>query len=287
MSLLSPQLNAFMAIVKAKTVHSAADILHITQTAVTQRLRNLETQLKTTLFVRSRRGMLLTPQGEALLRYCQAARALEGEALANIQGTSAFSTVTVNMLAPSSIMRARIIPSLLPVMARYKNLLMRFTISDAGNPRQSLHAGECEFAILTEEQLAAEMMYKALAPENYILVCSSKWKGRSLEKIITEERIVDYDPSDEMTYRYLKAFNLFENSSKDRYFVNQTESLAAIVVEGLAYTVLTTEFAKPFIDRGELIALHQKNILTYQSILAWYARPEPPNYFEAIIDAIT
>lgn len=53
MSLLSPQLKAFMAIIDAKTVHAAASILNITQTAVTQRLRNLEAQLKTTLFIRS------------------------------------------------------------------------------------------------------------------------------------------------------------------------------------------------------------------------------------------
>ncbi|PJB09950.1 MAG: LysR family transcriptional regulator, partial [Gammaproteobacteria bacterium CG_4_9_14_3_um_filter_38_9] len=85
MSLLSPNLIAFMAIVKHKTVHGAADAIHLTQTAVTQRIRSLEKQLKTTLFVRTRRGMVLTQEGEALWRYCMAAKSLEGEALARIQ----------------------------------------------------------------------------------------------------------------------------------------------------------------------------------------------------------
>ncbi len=73
MSLLSPQLEAFVAITRYRTVHAAAVDLHITQTAVTQRIRTLETRLRTTLFTRTRRGMLLTPEGEALLRYCHAA----------------------------------------------------------------------------------------------------------------------------------------------------------------------------------------------------------------------
>ncbi len=82
MSLLSPQLQAFQAIVKYKTVHAAADTLNVTQTAVTQRIRALEEKLRVTLFIRTRRGMLLTSEGEALLRYCQAVRDIEGEALA-------------------------------------------------------------------------------------------------------------------------------------------------------------------------------------------------------------
>ena len=62
MILLDPQLHAFEAIVKTGTVHAAAKLLHLTQTAVTQRLRMLEQKMKTTLFIRSRRGMQLTTE---------------------------------------------------------------------------------------------------------------------------------------------------------------------------------------------------------------------------------
>ena len=71
MSLLSPRLIAFLAVAQCKTVHRAADKIHITQTAVTQRIRALEHSLKTTLFIRTRKGMNLTPEGEVLLRYCR------------------------------------------------------------------------------------------------------------------------------------------------------------------------------------------------------------------------
>ena len=52
MSLLSPPLEAFWAVVRKGTVQDASYILGITQTGVTQRIRSLEKQLKTTLFTR-------------------------------------------------------------------------------------------------------------------------------------------------------------------------------------------------------------------------------------------
>src|SRR4051812_11222626 len=104
MSLLGPNLEAFLKIHSTKTVIAASKELGITQTGVTQRIRALESMLSTTLFIRSRRGMTPTPEGEALLRYCQAAKDLEGEALAKIQNAAIQATVRVCITGPSSIM---------------------------------------------------------------------------------------------------------------------------------------------------------------------------------------
>lgn len=46
MSLLPPALEAFLAIAQLKTVHGAARQLHMTQTAITQRIRSLESRLR-------------------------------------------------------------------------------------------------------------------------------------------------------------------------------------------------------------------------------------------------
>ncbi|MCX6124526.1 MAG: LysR family transcriptional regulator, partial [Proteobacteria bacterium] len=78
MSLLSHNLQAFLAVKNHLTVASAARQLKLTQAAVTIRIQNLERDLSTQLFIRSRRGMKVTPSGEVLARYCQ--RALELEA---------------------------------------------------------------------------------------------------------------------------------------------------------------------------------------------------------------
>jgi LysR family transcriptional regulator, chromosome initiation inhibitor len=286
MSLLSPQLQAFMAVSQYKTVHAAATELHITQTGVTQRIRTLESRLKTTLFVRSRRGMTLTPEGQALLRYCQATLPLEGQAMAHINDTSQAAEVRICITGPTSLMRSRIIPQCFPVMKKFPNLLMEFNISDKEDRDKSLRQGQAEFAILKSEKVTKELQHKILQPETYVLVCTQKWKHRSLHDIISHERIIDYTPDDDLTFNYLKKYQIFNMAQKERHFVNRTESLSMMLSEGCGYGLLTTEFSQPDVNKKKLMILNQGKTYENTMVLAWYDRPEPPPYFQKIIDSI-
>jgi DNA-binding transcriptional LysR family regulator len=287
MSLLSPPLQAFVAVAQLKTVHGAADILHITQTAVTQRIRSLESSLSTTLFIRTRRGMALTPEGEALLHYCHATQELEGEALAKIKKAGIDTTVRICISGPTSIMSSRVIPQCLAVMKEFPNLLMTFDINDIEERAKFLRSGDAQFVVLRQEDLTQEMQSKILKPERYVLVGSYAWKKRVLADILKTERIIDYDAADQMTFNYLKHFALFESANLDRHFVNRTNSLATLLVNGCGYGVLTSEFSKPYIENQQLILLNSAKIYENSMALAWFARHEPPKYFSAVIDAIT
>lgn len=287
MSLLSPQLEAFIAIAEHKTVHGAAKAVHITQTAATQRIRALEARLRTTLFVRTRRGMLLTPEGEALLRYCHAAKDLEGQTLAKIQGAATHSEIRMGITGSCSIMRSRVIPQCSAVIKKFPQLLLTFNINDLENREQDLKAGRYQFAILQPEQIAREMESKALKPEKYVLVCATQWKKRRLQDIIQSERIIDFDPTDQMTFNYLKHYHLFNKARLDRHYVNNTEDIAYMLMAGLGYCVLTTEFCKPYVDNHQLMILNSGKVYEHKLSLAWYDRPEPPKYFTAIMNAIS
>lgn len=286
MSLLSQPLLAFVAIAKHKTVHGAAEAIHLTQTAVTQRIRTLETKLHTTLFVRTRRGMLLTPEGEALLRYCQAVHDIEGEALAQIKGAGVDTEIRVAITGPTSIMRSRIIPQCSAVMKKFSHLLMHFDIDDVETGVKALRNGASQFAVIQQEEVAPEMASKILRPERYVLVCTKAWKTRKLRDIIKTEHIVDYDPTDHMTFNYLKHYDLFEHAKHDRHFANRTDVLAMMLVAGHGYGLLTTEFSKPYIEQDQLIVLNAGKVYENIMALAWYARHEPPKYFAALINAI-
>lgn len=286
MSLLSPPLQAFIAVAKHKTVHAAADQLHLTQTAITQRIKSLENQLKTCLFLRSRRGMLLTPEGEALLRYCHASLDLEGEALAHITGSAKESLVRMTIASPSTILDTRILPSCKNIMHQFPNLLLQFSVSDIENRHHDLKNGTAQLAILQPEDLRPEMASKKLKPEQYILVCSSKWKNRKLKEILTNERIIDFNPEDEITFHYLRHFGLFEFAKKERHFINRIECLAELIHQGLGYTTLTKEFAEPYINKKQLYVLNQGKLYSNDVLLAWYPRPNMPDYFSALINAI-
>ena len=287
MSLLGPQLEAFMAIVQCKTVHGAADRIHITQTAVTQRIRALETKLRTTLFIRTRQGMKPTQEGEALIRYCQSAQLLEGQALANIQGAAIKSDITLTISGPSSLMRSRLVPACTSVLKKFPQLHIHFDIDDEEENRpHKLKLGNADLAIVKPEYLAQEMKYKKLKPEQYILVAPYMWKNRKTKEIIANESIIDFSSSDQTTFNYLKQYDLFQYAKHARHFANRTEILASMVCDGLGYTTLVKEFAEAYFVNHRIIVLNQGKISQYDYLLAWYHRPEPPAYFTDLLKAM-
>ncbi len=287
MSLLDPRLEAFMNVVKYKTVHAAADALFMTQTAITQRIKLLEEKLSVSLFVRSRRGMALTAEGESLLHYCQSVRMLEGEFFSKILGHDEDAIVSVTIQAPTSLMRTRIIPNSVRVLSAYKNIRANFQVNDIENRHLALKSGECDLAILLPEHITPEMNYKKINPDEYIIVGHKKWKNRSIEEVVKSERIIDYDPTDNMTFNYLKAFNLFEHSHKDRHFVNNPEALVALIANEVGYSVVTREFYNLCKKDYEISVLNDEKEIIHPIYLCWYQRNQMPNYFSSIIQAIS
>ena len=60
------QLQTFVAVAKARSFSKAADDLHVTQSAISQSIKNLEAKLGTAVFKRSGKNIVLTPAGEKL-----------------------------------------------------------------------------------------------------------------------------------------------------------------------------------------------------------------------------
>jgi LysR family transcriptional regulator, chromosome initiation inhibitor len=285
MKLLSPPIQAFFMTARLGTVHAAAHALNITQTAVTQRIKALEKRLSISLFVRSRKGMRLTSEGEALLRYCYSFQELEGEALNYVTKTGTETNVSICITGPSTIIRSRIIPNCSKIMKQYPNLLMQFNINDNEDRALSLRCGESQLAIIEQACLSEEMEYKKLSPEHYILVVPTQWKRRKLKEIVKNERIIDFDMQDKMTFNYLKKYHLFDIANKDRHFTNRTDTLALLISEEIGYGVLPFEFAKSYIANNQLASLNKDQTYSYSLVLAWFPRHQQPKYFSALINA--
>ena len=69
-------LVAFRAVAELENLRAAADVLHLTHSAVSQQIRGLEEQLGFVLFERRGRRVVLNPAGQALLRSVQGALSL-------------------------------------------------------------------------------------------------------------------------------------------------------------------------------------------------------------------
>ena len=65
------QLKTFLVVVRSGGVHKASKVLHLTQPAITTRIKNLESSLSTKLFDRASSKMQLTKRGEMLVNYAE------------------------------------------------------------------------------------------------------------------------------------------------------------------------------------------------------------------------
>lgn len=286
MSLLHPGLEAFVAVIEQRTVHGAARAIGLTQTGVTQRIRTLERQLGTTLFTRSRRGMRPTAEGEALLRYCQRVTDLEGELLSFLERDQQARDVRLQIAGPSSIMRCRIIPSATRVLEQFPGLVFTFNLNDDESLLGQLKSGSCQLAALERHEVVDELDSKLLRPAEYVLVATADWRGRKLRDIVRSERIVDFNPGDDATFRYLERFGLLDLARRERHLANNTDALAALVADGHGYSVLSRDFAAPLLEDGRLITLNRGRSMKIEYALAWYPRHEMPSYFGRLIAEI-
>jgi len=64
-------LRTFLELNRTRHFGRSAEALHVTQAAVSSRLKSLESQLGVTLFERNRREMRLTPEGARLIRHAE------------------------------------------------------------------------------------------------------------------------------------------------------------------------------------------------------------------------
>lgn len=74
------KLEIFAAVVQSGSFSAAAQRLYMTQPAVSQHIQDLEVSLGTSLFIRGRRGVTMTSQGEKLHDYTQRILQLVAEA---------------------------------------------------------------------------------------------------------------------------------------------------------------------------------------------------------------
>lgn len=159
---------------------------------------------------------------------------------------------------------------------------MSDTISGTG----VLKRGEADFAVIASGDVVDELASKRLKAERYILVGPSAWARRDLGDVIARERIIDFDPTDQMTLRLLEKYGLRGAARSDRHFANNTDALASLVESGMGYSVLAAEFAAQQIASERLVRLGGSKHYDFGVGLAWYPRRHMPPFFRATVDAV-
>lgn len=109
MSFDSRHLGAFLAIVNAGSLGRAAEVLHVTQPALSRTLRRLEAQVGAPLFERHSKGMLLTPVGRALLPHATLLQRGLENAAESLNVMRGLATGTIKVGAIGSV-ASRVLP---------------------------------------------------------------------------------------------------------------------------------------------------------------------------------
>jgi len=286
MSLLSPELEAFVAIVKTSTVHGAAREIGLTQTGVTQRIRSLERKVGASLFTRSRKGMKLTEEGEALYIYCQKVLDIEGETLSLVKGSAIQKNVRIQIAGSSSIMRSRVIPNTIKLTEDFPEIRFTYHFTDDESPIRYLKSGECQLAIMSTLDVANELDSKVLEPEIYIMVGPYSWRNRDIKDILKNERLVDFNYGDKVTLGFLKKYKIEHLANKEGHYINNTDGLVSLLTIGRGYSVLSKKFVEPYIKSKQLTHLLPDKYTKMDFALAWYPRKEMPKYFKELIKQI-
>lgn len=104
-------LRLFQAIAEAQSLSSGASAVHITASAASYRLKNLEHAMRVALFVRTARGMDLTPAGKTLLAHVRELMQVVERMHGEVGRFSAGLKGHIHLLVNSSSLNGFIIPS--------------------------------------------------------------------------------------------------------------------------------------------------------------------------------
>jgi DNA-binding transcriptional LysR family regulator len=214
----------------------AAKELHITQSALTQRVQNLEESLGLVLFVRNPKRVRMTPAGERLLRYCQARSALEAELMEELvtdKGSSLGGALRVAGF--STVLRSVLIPSLSGLLREHPRIQPYFVAAELRELPELLLTGEVDYMVLDRPLVRADIETILLGEEENVLCISQKNPPK-------EPIFLDHDPDDPTSVEFLKLQGE-KASSLRRGFFDDIYGIVEGVAQGVGQAVVPRHIA--------------------------------------------
>ena len=176
-------LRVFEAAARLGNFTAAAQELNLTQAAVSQRIRNLESRLGVALFVRLPRGVELTTEGEAYAPHVRASFAALERSTADL-----FSRPRrqISIAAPASVIELWMIPRLSRLQKQMPDLQVSFlTVQRLGDYTAAgadleVRFGDGQWPQTAGQKLYDEILAPVVAPQ---LIAAANPEWRTLRQI--------------------------------------------------------------------------------------------------------
>lgn len=264
MKLASNHLEAFYSVARCLSFSKGAEAVHVTQSAVSQRISALEEHLGTSLLIRDRANLKLTPAGEKLLRYCQYQEQHESELLSELKVTDSKSQVLggeIRVGGFSSIARSAIVPALAPLLQKNSGLGFTLVTKELNDLLPILKNGEVDYVVSNQDPERQDIEAIFLGVEENVLVESKRFKNSI--------NCLDHDANDITTGSYFKLSKK-DNKQFQRRYVDDVYGLIDGVKLGLGRAVVPKHLIK---NEKDFKILRPEVILKIPMYLLFYKQP--------------
>lgn len=142
------QLKTLVAIAANGTFAKAADVVHLTPSAVSQQIQALEQELDVTLFERSTRPPNLTAEGLQVLEMARAVLRMEDDTRASLRGDRIAGTLMLGSVRSSAL---NLLPkAIVRMKTRYPNLKTNLRVSLSSTLIADVASGRLDAAVVAE-----------------------------------------------------------------------------------------------------------------------------------------
>lgn len=279
-------LECLAALADAGSFDRAAQLLSITQSAVSQRLRALETGMGRLLVVRSR-PLRLTEPGKVLLRYARQMQAMRAD-LSRELGATLGQDERLPIAVNADSLATWVLPALDPIVhaGQRDGYGLELIVDDQDFTHDWLREGAVLGCVSTVAEALRGCSVEALGAMRYIAVASPTLCERLLPQGLDRGNFshvpwLVFNRKDDMHALWVgKAFGLRSPHLVER-FVPSTEAHVRAAVMGWGIGVMPEQMAAPWLSDGKLQALFPEVFVDV--LLHWHQwklrtgeAPEPP-----------
>lgn len=263
------------AVADEGTMDAAARRLRITPSAVSQRVKSLESLLGQVLLVRSR-PVRPTAAGIAVVRLARQLALLEHDAIAGLTGDDAAGTrVSVPLAVNADSLATWFLTPLATLAARHP-IVFDLHRDDQDFTAGLLESGTVMGAVTSREEPVAGCRAIALGLMRYQAVATPAFHDRWFADGVTVETltaapVIDFDRRDDLQRRWLRVHGV-EATAPPRHYVPASHDFAAATRLGLGWALLPTSQSAEGLASGGLVALGGPSVDVPLSWQQWNLR---------------
>jgi len=249
--------EAFAVVAKEGGFEKAAKVLHLTQSAVSQRVKLLEEQAGCILLVRSSPPKP-TSAGREMLKHFRQVRQLEADLGSGLgKGNEQFTTLPVGINADS------LATWFFPAINDYldmNSVLLDIAVDDQAQTHQLLRDGEVLGCVSERSEAIQGCRVEYLGDQVYKMYGTSEYKTKWFNDGITlsaieQAPILIFNRKDIM-HNTLISGAIGENpTSYNGFYLPSSEKFAPTIATGRASGMLPPQQADEYLERGELVDL--------------------------------